>query len=42
MTPVEGDARTMALARMLSGAKVDETTRKFAEKLLVRTSESGS
>ena len=36
VTEVEGEDRTLALARMLSGANVDETTRKFAEKLLVR------
>lgn len=36
VTPVEGEARTMALARMLSGEQVDETTRQFAQKLLVR------
>lgn len=33
---VAGEERTLALARMLSGDKVDETTRKFAEQLLVQ------
>ncbi len=33
---VEGDSRTTALAQMLSGAQVDETSRKFAEKLLAK------
>jgi DNA repair protein RecN (Recombination protein N) len=32
----KGEERTLALARMLSGAEVDDTTRKFAEKLLIR------
>lgn len=36
MVPVEGEQRTLALAQMLSGESVDETTRKFAERLLVR------
>ncbi len=34
---VEGEERTLALARMLSGHEVDDTTRKFAEKLLVKS-----
>lgn len=38
----EGEARTLALAQMLSGANVDETSRRFAEKLLVRPGEKTS
>jgi len=33
---VSGEARTLALAKMLSGAEIDETSKRFAEKLLIR------
>jgi DNA repair protein RecN (Recombination protein N) len=34
VTAAVGDERTLALARMLSGARVDDESRRFAEKLL--------
>jgi DNA repair protein RecN (Recombination protein N) len=36
ITAVDGEPRAAALARMLSGAEVDETSRAYAEKLLER------
>lgn len=33
---VDGEERVMALAQMLSGKKIDETSRKYAENLLVK------
>ncbi|MGI8906981.1 MAG: DNA repair protein RecN [Candidatus Sumerlaeaceae bacterium] len=37
ITSVEGDNRAAALAQMLSGVEVDETSRKYAEKLLEKS-----
>lgn len=38
MRPANGDDRVVALARMLSGASLDDESRKYAEKLLSRKS----